>query len=387
MVVGMHVPRPLRQVPTLFTCATNSELFNAMALSSFLAPRITPIRLIRFASSASSKQWVARQSRDPFVAQRNEDSFRSRSAYKLQEIDQKYKIFSGGKTVIDLGAAPGGWSEYAAHAMRRYPSQDKSKGSKGAPSLVYAVDLLPIEPLSGVTAIKGDFLSQEVYERLQAKLLLQPAKETAGPTYRDVDIVLSDMRANTSGQRDSDITSSLELCMAALTFAQRAFSVTIPKGPGRGSRKYLMCVLPFLIFLSCCVLMSLFNRMKFFTDPEFDAFRKTCARFFNRVEVFKPKASRSESSEMYLVCSDYHDDGELPSIINLNPDRTHGSHYRLCGYSIRCTHRITLTLSSSLHHPTTTSSSYHDHQRKSLSSAAFREPLEPERNRSSKHWL
>lgn len=97
--------------------------------------------------------------------------------------------------------------------------------------MILSVDLLPIEPIPGATTIKGDFLSNEVYERLAGHL-----------KGREVDIVLSDMCANTSGNKDSDIASSLELCTAALTFAQRYFAMCMPKGPDRGSKKVLVYV-------------------------------------------------------------------------------------------------------------------------------------------------
>lgn len=180
--------------------------------------------------STSSKIWIDRQSRDPFVKQRNEDSFRARSAYKLEEIDQKFRILRSTSVVVDLGAAPGGWSEYVAHAFKRYPPKVELNQAKAPKApMIIAVDLLPIEPIPGVVTIKGNFLSREVYERIHAQLHT-----------REVDVILSDMCANASGNRASDISNSLELCSAALIFAQRQFASSVPRGPGKGSPKTLM---------------------------------------------------------------------------------------------------------------------------------------------------
>jgi 23S rRNA (uridine2552-2'-O)-methyltransferase len=193
--------------------------------------------LRRNSSSASSNAWLSRQSRDPFVKQRNEDSFRARSAYKLREIDQKYRFLQKAQVVVDLGAAPGGWSEYVSHTWR-----DRSTAHLHSPKdstiatvtgerafqkpIILAVDLLPIEPIQGVVTVKGNFLSKEIYDRLQ--------RHFRG---RQVDVVLSDMCENTSGNRDRDIASALELCNAALIFAQREFAKCVPHGPRRGPRK------------------------------------------------------------------------------------------------------------------------------------------------------
>jgi len=122
----------------------------------------------------------------------------------------------------------------------------------------------------------------------QSKATSSPKKYTTDCKASSVDI-LSDMCGNASGNRDRDIACSFELCNAALIFAQREFARCVPRGPHRGARKTLV--------------------MKFFADPEFDVFRRTCQEFFNRVDVFKPKSSRSDSSESYLVCMGYRDAG------------------------------------------------------------------------------
>lgn len=192
--------------------------------------------LRRDVSSASSNAWLSRQSRDPFVKQRNEDSFRARSAYKLREIDQKYRFLKKAQVVVDLGAAPGGWSEYISHVWRDRLTAQSPKDSTTASRertvqkpVILAVDLLPIELIQEVTTLKGNFLSKEIYDRLQRHL-----------RGRDVDVVLSDMCENASGNRDRDIASAIELCNAALIFAQREFAKCVPQGPHRGARKTLM---------------------------------------------------------------------------------------------------------------------------------------------------
>lgn len=268
----------------------------------------------RYASSASSNAWLSRQSRDPFVKQRNEDSFRARSVYKLDEINQKYRFLQKAQVVVDLGAAPGGWSEYVSHIWRdrlnltANPPNDSTVATEGrgrrerTPTqkkpIILAVDLLLIEPIQGVTTLKGNFLSKEVYDRLQGHL-----------RGHEVDVVLSDMCGNASGNRDHDIASSFELCKAALIFAQREFARCVPRGPHRGARKTLVYALSVITIILPILIRPPHSSMKFFTDPEFDVFRRTCQEFFNRVEVFKPKSSRSDSSESYLVCMGYRDAG------------------------------------------------------------------------------
>ena len=218
-------------------CCMSPSLFHAVwKCRSLTAPSWA---LQRSASSTSSNTWLSRQSRDPFVRQRNIDSFRSRGAYKLHEINQKYRFLQRTKVVVDIGAAPGGWSEFISHSWRDRLKADFSNESSilvdngertQQRPIILAVDLLPIEPIHGVTTVKGNFLSKEVYDRLQRHL-----------RGREVDVVLSDMCENTSGNRDRDIANSLELCNAALIFAQREFVKCVPQGPFRGvARKTLV---------------------------------------------------------------------------------------------------------------------------------------------------
>jgi 23S rRNA (uridine2552-2'-O)-methyltransferase len=165
----------------------------------------------------SSNAWLARQKRDPFVKQRSGE-FRSRSAFKLLELDSQYKFLKPGSVVVDLGAAPGGWSEAAIR--RVFPAlitegqeqdvvmQSSTDGSNAG--RVIAVDIIPMEPIMGVHAIQGDFLSQATRQSV----------ERAVGADRQVDVVISDMCKNISGNRMSDVEASLELCYAAFTFAR-----------------------------------------------------------------------------------------------------------------------------------------------------------------------
>lgn len=165
---------------------------------------LTSLRLLTKNRSSSSHRWLQRQQGDPFVRQRlaagdsSTESFRSRSAFKLLSLAKRYpQLLRRGAHVVDLGAAPGGWSAVAAKAV-------------GKTGRVVGIDLLEIAPLgrSNVTFLRGDFLAAEVRQQLE---------EVLGGS--SVDAVLSDMMANTSGVRDRDIARSLELCEMAFEFA------------------------------------------------------------------------------------------------------------------------------------------------------------------------
>ncbi|MFL6566226.1 MAG: RlmE family RNA methyltransferase [Burkholderiales bacterium] len=191
----------------------------------------------------SSKQWLQRHVTDPYVRQARAQGYRSRSAFKLLQIDAKEKILRPGQLVVDLGAAPGGWSQVAA---------DKVKPS----GRVIAIDLLPIAPISGVTLLKGDFRSQSLH------LALADAK---------ADVVLSDLSPNLSGIGNVDQARALELTAAAIDFCSRSLK---PQG----------------VFL-----------LKAFHG---DAFKEVLARLratFEKVKVVKPLASRGESAETYVL--------------------------------------------------------------------------------------
>lgn len=180
----------------------------------------------RFSSSTSSKLWLKRQSKDPFVKLRAQDAYRSRSAYKLLEIDEKYRILRRTRTtIVDLGAAPGGWSEAAARRMQENRARRERQAmiesdlrvshstlpvdQTTSPIRIIAVDLLPIVSIPGVHTIQGDFLSLQTQAQVTSVLQGRP-----------VDIVLSDMCGNISGNRDRDSESSLQLCLGAFSFAK-----------------------------------------------------------------------------------------------------------------------------------------------------------------------
>ena len=204
--------------------------------------------------SVSSRNWLERQLKDPYVVRAKREGFRSRAAYKLAEIDDKYKVFKPGARVVDLGAAPGGWSEIAA---RRVGASETSKGR------VIALDILELKPLPGVEFLKLDFLDHTAPARLKEML--------AGKA----DVVLSDMAANATGHRQTDHLRIMGLAEAAAFFAREVLS---PGGT----------------FL-CKVLQG-------GTETSLLAALK---RDFATVKHVKPPASRSDSAELYLLAKGF----------------------------------------------------------------------------------
>ena len=204
--------------------------------------------------SVSSRNWLERQLKDPYVVRAKREGFRSRAAYKLAEIDDKYKVFKPGARVVDLGAAPGGWSEIAA---RRVGANETSKGR------VIALDILELKPLPGVEFLKLDFLDHTAPARLKEML--------AGKA----DVVLSDMAANATGHRQTDHLRIMGLAEAAAFFAREVLS---PGGT----------------FL-CKVLQG-------GTETSLLAALK---RDFATVKHVKPPASRSDSAELYLLAKGF----------------------------------------------------------------------------------
>ena len=199
----------------------------------------------------SSKQWTQRQRNDPYVKRAQEEGWRARSAFKLMELDDSDKLFAKDRVVVDLGAAPGGWSQVALSKL----------GGRGR---VFALDLLPMEPLEGVEWIQGDFRDQPVLEQLEAEL------KKMGEDTR-VDVVLSDMAPNISGIGPSDQAKSMYLAELALAFAKDWLN---QNG----------------VFV-----------VKVFQGAGFDAFLTELRGSFQMLKVRKPKASRAESREVYLV--------------------------------------------------------------------------------------
>src|SRR3989442_6563847 len=150
----------------------------------------------------SSKLWLERQLNDPYVAQAKRDGYRSRAAYKLLEIDDKYRVLKCGMTVVDLGAAPGGWSQIAA----------KRVGSVDGKGKVIAIDLLEMPEIAGVTFAQLDFLADDAPEKLLAMM--------GGRA----DVVMSDMAANTTGHRKTDQLRIIGLVEAAAAFASEVLN-------------------------------------------------------------------------------------------------------------------------------------------------------------------
>lgn len=199
----------------------------------------------------SGRSWRDRQERDPYVQRARREGWRSRAVFKLEQIDQKERLLRPDMVCVDLGSAPGGWSQYV------------SKRLKGRARIV-AVDLLPMDPVPAVEFIQGDFEDEAVCRRLL------DATGDAG-----ADLVMSDMAPNISGSRAVDQPRSMALAELALDTARRVLK------PG-GS---FVC--------------------KVFQGEGFDAFVVDARRSFERVRVMKPKASRAGSREVYLVARNY----------------------------------------------------------------------------------
>jgi 23S rRNA (uridine2552-2'-O)-methyltransferase len=202
---------------------------------------------------ASSTRWLERQLNDPYVARAQAEGYRARSAFKLIELDDKYHLLAPGKRVIDLGAAPGGWSQVAAVRVK----------STDANPLVVAVDFLDMAPIPGVRILKLDFLDAEAPERIRSAI---------GPA---ADIVLSDMAAPTTGHRQTD-----HLRTMALTEAAADFAATILKPGGD------------------------FVAKVFRGGTEGDLLARL-KRDFRAVHHVKPPSSRKESVELYLVAKGF----------------------------------------------------------------------------------
>jgi 23S rRNA (uridine2552-2'-O)-methyltransferase len=197
--------------------------------------------------TGSSQRWRQRQERDIYVEQATRAGWRSRAVFKLEQIQEKERLLKPGVTCVDLGSAPGSWSQLAARLV----------GSTGR---VIAIDLLPMEPIPGVEFLEGDFTAPETLEAL---------RNLAGP--KQVDLVLSDMAPNMSGNRTMDQPRSLALLDEALAFARE---VLRPGGD--------------LLF-------------KAFQGEGIDALTRELKRDFKVVKTLKPKASRPESREIYLL--------------------------------------------------------------------------------------
>lgn len=199
---------------------------------------------------SSSTRWLQRQLNDPYVQRAHEDGYRSRAAYKLIQIHEKLELFKPGMKVVDLGAAPGSWSQIAMEYI-------KPKGE------IVGIDLLAMEPMAGATFIQGDFLSQEVYEEL---LELVDDK---------LDVVMSDMSPSTTGHKQTD-----HLRIVALVEAAAQFAFDHLKEGG--------------VFVS-----------KVFQGGADGDLLKELKLRFEKVKHIKPEASRKESPETYLIATGF----------------------------------------------------------------------------------
>ena len=193
-----------------------------------------------------SKNWINKQRRDIYVRQSKVEGYRSRAVYKLQEIDQKFKIFKNGISVIDLGAAPGSWSQYI------------SKNIKSGK--VASIDLLDFDKIENIHQIKGNFVN-DVYKK---KIMDYFGKK--------VDVVISDMAVNTTGNKNLDSISTGELCMEAMKFSKETL-----KKDGK--------------FIS-----------KIFMGSTFNEIISEAKKIFKENKVFKPLASRKDSKESFIIC-------------------------------------------------------------------------------------
>ncbi len=193
-----------------------------------------------------SKNWINKQRRDTYVRQSKVDGYRARSAYKLIEIDEKFKIFKGGLTVIDVGAAPGSWSQYVSKVVKN--------------GKIISIDLKKIEPITGTIQIQGDFTESKIQQEIKNKLS------------NKADVIMSDMAVNTTGIKNIDSIQTGELCMESMIFSKEVI-----KNQG--------------FFIS-----------KIFMGETFNEIIDTGKKIFKIVKVFKPKSSRKDSKESFIIC-------------------------------------------------------------------------------------
>ena len=193
-----------------------------------------------------SKNWVNKQRRDIYVRQSKVDGYRARSAYKLIEINEKFKIFKGGMRVLDIGAAPGSWSQYVSKIVKN--------------GKIISVDLKKMEKIENTIQIKGDFTTQETQDDIKNHL------------DKGFDVVMSDMAVNTTGIKNIDSIQTGELCKEAMIFSKDVIS-------NNG------------FFIS-----------KIFMGGTFNEIVALGKKIFKEVKVFKPKSSRKDSKESFIIC-------------------------------------------------------------------------------------
>ena len=195
----------------------------------------------------SSKNWIINQHRDQFFKEAKHSGLRSRSAFKLLELNQKFKFFKNKINLLDLGSSPGGWSQVASNFLK--------KGK------ILAVDIEPMERINNVSFLKGNFLTDDIKDKI--------SKEFIGK----IDVIISDMAAKTTGNKSLDCIRTNELCMEVINFSSEKL-----KNKG--------------------ILVA-----KLFMGEDFLEVKKLAQNKFNKVQFFKPKSSRGESKETYIHCS------------------------------------------------------------------------------------
>ena len=193
-----------------------------------------------------SKNWINKQKRDIYVRQSKVDGYRARSVYKLIEIDEKFKIFKGGMNIVDIGAAPGSWSQYASK---------KVKNGK-----IISIDLKEMEVIPNTIQIHGDFTQVKTQNEIKSHL------------NKGLDLVMSDMAVNTTGIKNVDSIQTGELCKDAMIFSQ---NIILKNG----------------YFIS-----------KIFMGGTFNEIVALGKKIFKEVKVFKPKSSRKDSKESFIIC-------------------------------------------------------------------------------------
>ena len=196
-----------------------------------------------------SKNWIIKQRRDVYVKQSKVEGYRSRAVYKLKEINEKFKILKNGLNIVDLGAAPGSWSQFISNNFKN--------------SKVVSIDLKEIENIENIIQIKGDFT-----DHIQQKKIMSFFDNK-------LDIVISDMAVNTTGNKNLDSLVTGELCLEALNF-----SINTLKKKG--------------IFIS-----------KIFMGSSFNEIVASCKKKFEEVHTFKPLASRKSSKENFIICKKF----------------------------------------------------------------------------------
>ena len=193
-----------------------------------------------------SKNWLNKQKKDIYVRQSKVDGYRARSAYKLIEIDEKFKIFKGDMFVIDIGAAPGSWSQYVSKVVKN--------------GKLISIDLKEMDEIKNTILIKGDFTDENIKNKIKNFLNKKP------------DVIISDMAVNTTGIKDLDSLQTGELCKESIYFAKDVLS------------------------------KNGFFVSKIFMGSSFNEIVALSKKTFKEVKVFKPKSSRKDSKESFIIC-------------------------------------------------------------------------------------